>query len=620
MNGLRRITILALVFFSTSLYSADFGVISGWVQSDGESKGIQEAVIHFYASSGEITDSVYTLPNGWFEKNLISGDYLVSAEKGNYIREYYPGRYSESEAKSIHISPGQMVTVSFSLDRGGWIGGSFDIRGEEAHKGLVIALKVDQPDAGWYKSQILHGSYPQNYAITGLIPGTYKIRAQATGKGMVYYPDVIDENDAVTVNVVEDQGVADISFLMEPVGFGFVSGRVIDLQTGEGLPDVEMSAYQWQDFQNDPNLKTTTTEIDGDFSLQLTSGNYYLSARCEDCIPGSGNIMVYYDNKLDPLQADPVTVAEGESVEQLEFRFDFSNIYNLSVSGRVLDGQTGDGLGGVLIEALDYFFGYTVNFAYSVGSGDFSIDNLASGSYLISFSRTNVIPYFYPASETWQNAEVVELTTNYRGIQTEAITQDYGNLGLSIAGRVTAGSEPLNSARIYAYPLGEDTPVAFARTNASGEYAIIRGLVPGSYTVVCDLFGYDYEVFPEIVELDMLENPNARNINFNLAQPTTEVAADSKPPELIEVIGNYPNPFNARTVLRIYSSYTETLESGISVFDILGRNVGSKSITINPGINHIEWGLNDFSKTVSSGIYFYRIENVNRTFRMVLLK
>ena len=60
MNGIWRITALTAVLFSTSLYAADQGVISGWVQNDGESKGIQDAVVYIYGIDGEVLDSAYT--------------------------------------------------------------------------------------------------------------------------------------------------------------------------------------------------------------------------------------------------------------------------------------------------------------------------------------------------------------------------------------------------------------------------------------------------------------------------------------------------------------------------------------------------------------------------------
>ncbi|MEE9553094.1 MAG: T9SS type A sorting domain-containing protein [candidate division Zixibacteria bacterium] len=620
MNGIWRITALALVVFSTSLYATDLGVISGWVYNDGGSKGIQKAIVYIYTSDGEILDSVFTRPNGWFEKTVYSGVYLVSAEKGNYIREFYPNEFSQSEANSISVSPGQNIIISFELDRGGWIGGSFESRDGDIGRGLVVAIKMDQPDAGWYRSVILDGSFPMNYAVCGLIPGTYKIMGQADGKGSVYYPGVEDIDDAIAIDVIRNEGVPDISFFMESVGVGYVSGRVLDAETGEGLAEVPVLAYQWRNFHEDPNLKTTSTEIDGSFLMRLTSGTYYLYAYCEDYIPGSGNVTIYYDNKLDPLYADALLIDEGNIVENIEFEFDFSNLYNLSVSGTVYDEQTGEGLGGVSIEAIDYFSGETVNSSISVSSGEFSIENLVSGSYLILFSEMNVIPFFYRDSETWQNAEVIELNTSYRGIQTEAITQDYGNLGLAISGRVTSHSGPLDGVRIYAYPVGTDQPIAYAGSNASGEYTMIRGLVPGSYTVVCDLFGFDFQAFPDTITLDLLENPFESDVDFHLEQPTTDVTEIAKLPNKLEVLANYPNPFNASTMIQVYSSYDNSRNITMTVFDVLGRKVGLKRVILNPGMNHIAWGHDDFNQTVSSGVYFYRFSDIDSTFRMVLLK
>jgi hypothetical protein len=615
------IAFLILVLISSFLQASDQGVISGHVYNDAGSKGIWGATVCIYNVDGDIVESIETSAGGWFEFHVPSGEYLVSAEKGNYIREFYPGYYSISEADGIKINPGHNASIAFNLERGGWLGGVFDIRGEDVDHALVTVLKLDHPYAGWYKSETFDGTFPVNYVVSGLIPGVYKVLGQATDKYSAYFPGVEDFDDALPVTVIRNAGVPDISFLLEPTGSGTISGRVFDIETGEGLGGVAISAYQWRNFHEDPNLKMTSTGQDGSFILTISAGTYYLSAQCDECISGSGRIALYYDNQLDPTRADPVQVEENADIENIDFAFDFTNSYDLSISGRVLDHQTGIGLSGVVVTALDYYTGIPVSSSYSVRDGDFSIENLSSGEYLLMFSEMNVIPYFYRGDETWQNAEIIELTADFGGIQSEAITQDYGNLGLAISGQVTSQSGPLNGARIYAYLVGDDYPTAFARTNASGEYAIINGLVPGAYIVVCDLYGYDYQTYPDIIELDLLNDPSRENIDFYLEQPSTGIVdEDIEMPGELQVLSNYPNPFNARTVIQVYSPYDVSIDVGMKVFDILGRRTGERNLVINPGINNIIWGLDDFDKDVSSGIYYYRIDGISGVFRMVLLK
>ncbi len=612
--------ILALTVPCSAILAADSGMISGWVYAEGNTEVIAEAKIYLHDLSGGVLDSVFTSDTGWFSAEVMPGEYLVSAGKGNFIRRFYPGQYRYSEAVRINVYPGQNTSIILYLEPGGWIGGLFGFSGEDIEKGLVTALKIDYPDAGWHKSIILQGSFPRDYILEGLIPGTYKALARATGKKTVYFPGVQDFGDATLIEVEWDAGVPDISFSLDPVGNGMVSGRVFGVGIPGGIADIPVIAYQWQNLWEDPNLKSALTGPDGRFDLQLSAGNYFFYADCDDCYPGSGRIVIYYDNQLDPMYADAVIVVAGDSIEGIDFEFDFSNSYNLSISGRVIDESTGLGLADAVTTAIDYYTGEAVNSSLTAGNGEFAIDNLPSGDYLIFFSGMNVIPYFYRATENWQSAEIVSLQRNYGGIESEAITQDYGNQVLAISGRVTSCSGPVSGARIYAYLVGDSRPKAYARTGASGHYAIINGLVPGSYTVVCDLFGYNAQTYPEIIELDIIQIPQAENIDFFLEPYNTDITGIGESPRRFEVFENYPNPFNAQTIIPIFSSYESIRVFEMTVYDVLGRIVGEKRVSINPGMNYIEWGVNDFDGFAGSGVYFYRIGDIPRAYRMILLK
>jgi hypothetical protein len=85
---------------------------------------------------------------------------------------------------------------------------------------------------------------------------------------------------------------------------------------------------------------------------------------------------------------------------------------------------------------------------------------------------------------------------------------------------------------------------------------------------------------------------------------------------------NYPNPFNANTKI----SYSLSKESNVrlTVYDLVGRQVVSLQNGLQ-GVGHhqIIWnGADANGKTVSSGIYFYRLEAGKKTVtkRMALLK
>ncbi len=85
---------------------------------------------------------------------------------------------------------------------------------------------------------------------------------------------------------------------------------------------------------------------------------------------------------------------------------------------------------------------------------------------------------------------------------------------------------------------------------------------------------------------------------------------------------NYPNPFNPSTTIRF-----SLLEDGLvrlTVYNVMGQAVKTLADRhITAGSHEVTWDGNDQSgRTVSSGIYFYRLEagDVEMTKRMLLLK
>jgi hypothetical protein len=612
--------LFSVFFLSASGFASDSAIISGRVTIENSIQYIFDAKLYLYNSYREIIDSAFTVNNGFFEFNLTAGEYYLSAEKDNYIREYYPSSYEISNASKITVFANQNVSVYFNLDRGGWLGGIFDYVGRDIEKGLVTAIKVDEPNAGWSRSVTITGERPINYVLNGLIPGAYKVMAMASVKRTVYYPGVYNFEEAEIIYIERNTGVPDISFQLQPVGMGHVTGRIYDSSTGEGLIGVSIYAYQWQNYWDDPNMQFSLSGEQGEFTFELPAGSYYFYMLCDECIEDCGRIALYYDSQYNPMQANIIEVPAGIIITDLDFALDLNTTHGLTISGNVINSNTGVGMEDVVVTAIDYGTGYAVSSTYSVSNGDYSLENLPSGEYLLQYSGSNVIPFFYRFTESWQNAEIIILSVDYSNIDAEAITQDYGNLGLGIYGSVLTPNGPASGARVYAYLVGEDYPKAYGHTSASGEYSITTGLIPGSYNVVCDMIGYNYEVYPYDIHLDLLENPVAEDIDFLLHPAVTSVHENTAVPGAIELLANYPNPFNGSTRIRVFSGSASEVEINLTVYNILGQLAGEKYVILRPGINYVEWNSDDFGRQVSSGVYFYRIEGSQETRRMIFLK
>jgi hypothetical protein len=101
---------------------------------------------------------------------------------------------------------------------------------------------------------------------------------------------------------------------------------------------------------------------------------------------------------------------------------------------------------------------------------------------------------------------------------------------------------------------------------------------------------------------------------------TTDITGTEDAPLTFEIFSNYPNPFNAQTIIPVLSNHDGVRVIELTVYDILGRMVGEKTIEVKPGLNYIEWGIEDFDGSVGSGVYLYRMGDLARAHRMILLK
>ncbi len=85
---------------------------------------------------------------------------------------------------------------------------------------------------------------------------------------------------------------------------------------------------------------------------------------------------------------------------------------------------------------------------------------------------------------------------------------------------------------------------------------------------------------------------------------------------------NYPNPFNPSTTLTF--ELPKQMEVELVIYDVLGRKVSTLVKGVQrAGVHQVLWnGADERGRSVSSGVYFYRLttENYTRTLKMVLMR
>ena len=85
----------------------------------------------------------------------------------------------------------------------------------------------------------------------------------------------------------------------------------------------------------------------------------------------------------------------------------------------------------------------------------------------------------------------------------------------------------------------------------------------------------------------------------------------------IELLPNYPNPFNSATQIRFSLSRSERVR--LAVFDILGRELDTIiNRYMEPGFHVINWNAED----KSSGLYFIQLKagSMIKTLKTVLVQ
>ncbi len=110
--------------------------------------------------------------------------------------------------------------------------------------------------------------------------------------------------------------------------------------------------------------------------------------------------------------------------------------------------------------------------------------------------------------------------------------------------------------------------------------------------------------------------------NFGQFANTTLSIDQNIAPEEFKLYANYPNPFNPATIITY--DLAEASSVDLSIFDMRGRKIKSLfSGQQNLGQYRSIWtGVDDYGKTVSAGVYIYKLKVSNKIFsrKMVMIK
>ncbi len=222
--------------------------------------------------------------------------------------------------------------------------------------------------------------------------------------------------------------------------------------------------------------------------------------------------------------------------------------------------------------------------------------------------------YFHNSNPSLVNCILWNDTPEEIYITSGSITATYSDIEGGWAGEGNIDEDPLFvGTGEHPYSLLEDSPCIDAGIpdttglnlppwDIIGNLRIWDG--DGNGSAIIDMGAYEYDA-PPYVDVNEPIIPNSSSLITNLS--------------------NYPNPFNPTTTINY--SLKENSKVSLNIYNIKGQKVkqliSNSAGQFSAGQHSVVWnGKDDNGKTVSSGIYFYKLKtgDYEKTKKMILIK
>ncbi len=270
------------------------------------------------------------------------------------------------------------------------VAGKVTIKGKPA-PGIAVGLRLREPTSQfepWFKART---DQEGNYRITDVPAGTYEIAPVA--------PAFVRSASQRTETVVltEGESVEGIDFALVPGGV--ITGKVTD---AENRPVVEQRVSLLigdpPASQRGPIYPRSTVQTDdrgiyrifgiapGRYKVAMGEGdnNFYWTGR-------TSYKQTFYPDVSDDSKATVVEVTEGSEASNIDITVGRPE-QMFAASGRVVDGENGQPIAGTrfvlqrMINEGDPSYRYVGVSAISNNKGEFRLENLTSGKYLLFLS------------------------------------------------------------------------------------------------------------------------------------------------------------------------------------------------------------------------------------------
>ncbi len=372
-----------------------------------------------------------------------------------------------------------------------------------------------------------------SYIISSLNPGEYYVMATADNYIPIYYNNVSDFIDAITLPVTDGETIQGIDFFLEKFNSGqsSLSGKVITQKDGMPIANAYVNVFSPD---NSYFYGWTVTAEDGTYEIiGMTSGKYFAYVWAD------GYLNEYYKEAESFDQATAIDVVEPNTYSEINFSMSRGGM----ISGLVST-ENGKPLSGIYVQAYSDFrippdFPQSdsiavINEGYGAAvtevDGSYLITGLSEGDYLVSAQMWNQWIYI---EEFYDNVTDISEATSV-AVETEVETPDI-NFELNVPS--TFGSIFGNVVDIDGQPISGVTVQVHAPFNAySG------GLQVWAYGYTDYLGNYRIDNLPDG---EYLVSAYAQ-VNWqyvNRYWPDAEIPEEAEPVVVDDINNNLPIDF-----------------------------------------------------------------------------
>ncbi|MFC1760117.1 FlgD immunoglobulin-like domain containing protein [Candidatus Neomarinimicrobiota bacterium] len=125
-----------------------------------------------------------------------------------------------------------------------------------------------------------------------------------------------------------------------------------------------------------------------------------------------------------------------------------------------------------------------------------------------------------------------------------------------------------------------------------------------------------------IVQDNVGDDYEDQSLNFTIEVKVLGISESSELPTVLNLISNFPNPFNPTTTIKY--DISQASQVTVIIYDMLGNEIIQLDKGVKEAGEHfLKWqGVNDFGNRVSAGTYLYRIQadQFFQVKKMVLMK